>query len=78
MWRELQQTSILFTIACRNTRNAAAAPRISRRRRQLSARCRGWLAMDLVSCGGKTFLARSDDEGVSWPILRKAGLKNRW
>lgn len=25
-----------------------------------------------VECGGHTFLARSDDEGASWPILRRA------
>ena len=29
-----------------------------------------WL---LLSCGGKTFLARSTDGSVTWPILRKAG-----
>jgi hypothetical protein len=27
----------------------------------------------LVSCGGKTFLARSTDEGTTWPIIRAAG-----
>lgn len=27
----------------------------------------------LVACGGKTFLARSTDEGATWPILRRSG-----
>jgi len=30
----------------------------------------------LINCGGQTFLARSDDEGSTWPILRKAGTQD--
>lgn len=30
----------------------------------------------LINCGGRTFLARSDDEGGTWPILRKAGTQD--
>ena len=30
----------------------------------------------LINCGGQTFLARSDDEAATWPILRKTGTQD--